>query len=66
MDTTLWVAILTGGTAVLAGWVTSLGNTRAAKVQAEASTRVQRGAARDCKEKLDDFIKAARAGLDDL
>lgn len=39
MDSTMWVAVLTGGTAVLAGWVTSLGNTRAAKIQAQASTQ---------------------------
>ena len=40
-DGTLWVAALTGGTAVLAGWVTSHGNARAAKVQAEASAQAQ-------------------------
>ncbi|MEV6528033.1 MULTISPECIES: hypothetical protein [Streptomyces] len=40
-DSTVWVAVLTGATAVLAGWVTTLGNARAARVQAEASARVQ-------------------------
>ena len=40
-DGTLWVAVLTGGTAVLASWVTSRGNARAAKVQAEASVHAQ-------------------------
>ena len=34
--------MLTGGTAVLASWVTSWGNARAAKVQAEATTRAGR------------------------
>jgi hypothetical protein len=37
----LWVAALTGGTAVLASWVTSRGNARAAKIQAEASALAQ-------------------------
>ena len=37
----MWVAVLTGGTAVLAGWVTSHGNARAARIQAEASARAQ-------------------------
>ncbi|MDF5755809.1 hypothetical protein [Spongiactinospora sp. TRM90649] len=41
MDSTVWVAILTGATAVLAGWVTSLGNARAARIQAEASAYAQ-------------------------
>ncbi|MFG1966073.1 hypothetical protein [Nonomuraea sp. NPDC049028] len=41
MDSTVWVAILTGGTAILAGWVTSLGNARAARIQAEASAKAQ-------------------------
>jgi hypothetical protein len=35
------VAVLTGGTAILAGWVTSHGNARAAKIQAEASALAQ-------------------------
>jgi hypothetical protein len=41
IDEALWVAALTGGMAVLASWVTSQGNARAARVQAEASARVQ-------------------------
>ncbi|QNP72832.1 hypothetical protein IAG44_27640 [Streptomyces roseirectus] len=41
MDSAVWVAALTGGTAVLAGWVTTLGNVRAARVQAEESARAQ-------------------------
>jgi hypothetical protein len=40
-DSGLWVAVLTGGTAVLASWVTSGGNARAARIQAEASARAQ-------------------------
>ncbi len=40
-DGTLWVAILTGGTAVLASWVTSHGTARAARIQAEASMRAE-------------------------
>jgi hypothetical protein len=40
-DSALWIALLTGGTAVLASWVTSGGNARAARIQAEASARVQ-------------------------
>jgi hypothetical protein len=40
-DSAVWVAALTGGTAVLAGWVTSHGNARAARIQAEASARAQ-------------------------
>lgn len=41
MDSTVWVAILTGGTAILAGWVASLGNARSARIQAEASAKAQ-------------------------
>ncbi|OMI88202.1 hypothetical protein BSZ07_19505 [Streptomyces sp. M1013] len=41
MDSSLWVAALTGGTAVLAGWVTSRGTARAARIQVEASSRAQ-------------------------
>jgi hypothetical protein len=41
VDSTVWVAVFTGGTAVLASWVTSQGNARATRVQAEASARVQ-------------------------
>jgi hypothetical protein len=37
VDGALLVAALTGGTAVLASWVTSRGKARAARVQAEAS-----------------------------
>lgn len=40
-DSTLWVAVLTGGTAVLASWVTSQGNARAAKIQAQAAAQAQ-------------------------
>jgi hypothetical protein len=40
-DSALWVAVLTGGTAVLASWVTSRGNARAARVQAEATAQAQ-------------------------
>ncbi|MFF2381765.1 hypothetical protein [Streptomyces sp. NPDC058108] len=40
-DSTVWVAVLTGATAVLASWVTTRGNVRAARVQADASARNQ-------------------------
>ncbi|MER7834590.1 hypothetical protein ABTY98_01440 [Streptomyces sp. NPDC096040] len=40
-DSAVWVAALTGGTAVPAGWVTNRVNARAARVQAEASARAQ-------------------------
>ncbi|MGW1901258.1 hypothetical protein ACWCQB_28400 [Streptomyces hirsutus] len=40
-DSAMWVAALTGGTAVFASWVTNLGNVRAARVQAEASAQAQ-------------------------
>ncbi|WP_151476259.1 hypothetical protein [Streptomyces albicerus] len=41
-DSTLWVAALTAGTAVLASWVTSRGTARAARIQADAAaTTVQ-------------------------
>lgn len=44
----MWVGVFTGATAVLASWVTTLGNARAAKVQAEASAQVQqRGRVRE-------------------
>ena len=36
-DSTLWVAALTAGTAVLASWVTSRGTYRAARIQADAA-----------------------------
>ncbi|MFF9119002.1 hypothetical protein ACF09Y_25990 [Streptomyces massasporeus] len=44
-DNTFWIAALTGGTAVVASWVTSRGNSRAARIQADAATaspRMQR------------------------
>jgi hypothetical protein len=40
-DSALWIAVLTGGTAVLASWVTSRGNACAARVQAQASAQAQ-------------------------
>lgn len=40
-DSTVWVAVFTGGTAVMASWVTTLGNARAARVQAETSVQAQ-------------------------
>jgi hypothetical protein len=40
-DSTVWVAVLTGGTAVLASWVTTQGNARAARAQAQASADAQ-------------------------
>ncbi|WP_037625552.1 hypothetical protein [Streptomyces aureus] len=47
-DSAMWVAAFTGGTAVLASWVTNLGNVRAARVQAEASVQAQhRGRVRE-------------------
>lgn len=44
-DSTLWtvaIAALTGGTAVLASWVTSRGSTQAARIQAEIVAQSQR------------------------
>ncbi|KIZ14920.1 hypothetical protein [Streptomyces natalensis] len=44
-DSTIWtvaIAALTGGTAVLASWVTSRGSTQAARIQAETAARSQR------------------------
>ncbi|MFI0154961.1 hypothetical protein [Streptomyces lydicus] len=44
-DSTWWtlaIAAVTGGTAVLASWVTSRGVTRAARIQAESTARAQR------------------------
>ncbi|MFH8633843.1 hypothetical protein ACH4CC_28875 [Streptomyces lydicus] len=44
-DSTWWtlaIAAVTGGTAVLASWVTSRGVTRAARIQAESTARSQR------------------------
>ncbi|MFD7918093.1 hypothetical protein ACFV3R_02510 [Streptomyces sp. NPDC059740] len=42
MYATLAIAAVTGGTAVLASWVTSRGSTRAARTQAETAARAQR------------------------
>ncbi|WP_328548304.1 hypothetical protein [Streptomyces platensis] len=44
-DSTMWtlaIAAVTGGTAVLASWVTSRGSARAARIQAETAARSQR------------------------
>ncbi|POX37542.1 hypothetical protein C3486_27885 [Streptomyces sp. Ru73] len=44
-ESTLWtlsIAAVTGGTAVLASWVTSRGSTRAARIQAETAAETQR------------------------
>ncbi|MGW7577233.1 hypothetical protein [Streptomyces sp. NPDC054765] len=44
-DSTWWtlaIAAVTGGTAVLASWVTSRGSTQAARIQAETAARSQR------------------------
>ncbi|MEW1659582.1 hypothetical protein [Streptomyces sp. NPDC093707] len=44
-DSTAWtlaIAAVTGGTAVLASWVTSRGSARAARIQAETAARSQR------------------------
>ncbi|WP_189039401.1 hypothetical protein [Streptomyces daqingensis] len=46
-DNGLWIATLTGFTAVLASWVTSRGHTRAAQLQAEAAASIQEKARRD-------------------
>ncbi|MER6980860.1 hypothetical protein [Streptomyces carpinensis] len=49
-DSALWVAALTGGTAVLTSWVTNLGNVRAARTQAQASAEAQhRGRVREAR-----------------
>ena len=37
----MWVAVFTGGTAILASWVTTHGNARTTKIQADASARAQ-------------------------
>jgi hypothetical protein len=39
---TVWVAAFTGATAILAGLVTTRGNARTARIQAEASAQAQR------------------------
>jgi hypothetical protein len=41
-DSAVWIAALTGGTAVFASWVTSRGNARAARVQSESSALADR------------------------
>lgn len=41
-DDTLWVAVLTASTAVVASWVTSKGNASAARLQAEVTGQSQR------------------------
>ncbi|MEU6380424.1 hypothetical protein [Streptomyces sp. NPDC046909] len=47
-DGAVWIAAFTGATAVLASWVTNLGNVRAARAQAEASAEAQlRGRVRE-------------------
>ncbi|MEU5094731.1 hypothetical protein [Streptomyces sp. NPDC020996] len=40
-DSAVWVAAFTGGTAVLASWVATMGSVRAARVQAEETARAQ-------------------------
>lgn len=40
-DNTLWVGVLTAGTAVVASWVTSRGTARAARIGAETTAAVQ-------------------------
>ncbi len=46
-DNTLWVGVLTAGTAVAASWLTSQGTARAARIQAETTAALQRaGSAR--------------------
>ncbi|WRZ87745.1 hypothetical protein OHB54_00735 [Streptomyces sp. NBC_01007] len=40
-DNTLWVGVLTAGTAVVASWVTGRGTARAARIQAELAARSQ-------------------------
>lgn len=41
-NSALWVALLTAATAVVASWVTSRGNSQAARVQAEAAAEAAR------------------------
>ncbi|MEU6480838.1 hypothetical protein ABZ858_28960 [Streptomyces sp. NPDC047017] len=49
-DSALWVAALTSGTAVLASWVTSLGNVRTARTQARVAADVEhRGRVREAR-----------------
>ncbi|GAA3358430.1 hypothetical protein GCM10017744_032980 [Streptomyces antimycoticus] len=56
-DSTFWIAALTGGTAVLASWVTSRGNTRAARIQADTAVLAQRA------ERLRDSRRSAYLDL---
>lgn len=42
MADAVWVGAFTGATAILASWITTRGNARAARVQAEASAQAQR------------------------
>ncbi|MET8976034.1 hypothetical protein ABZX85_10480 [Streptomyces sp. NPDC004539] len=66
-DSAVWVAALTGGTAVLAGWVTNLGNVRAARVQAEASAKAQQ-ASRVRESRRDAYLELMRCahGMSEL
>lgn len=41
MDSAMWIAIITGATAILSGWVVSLGNSRTARIQADAAVKAQ-------------------------
>ncbi|MFD0132781.1 hypothetical protein ACFVIL_02250 [Streptomyces sp. NPDC127159] len=56
-DSAFWIASLTAGTAVLASWVTSRGTARAARIQADTTTRAQRA------ERLRDSRRTAYADL---
>ncbi|MFI9029175.1 hypothetical protein [Streptomyces sp. NPDC053560] len=59
-ESTLWtlsIAAVTGGTAVLASWVTSRGSTRAARIQAETAADSQR------RERLRDSRRTAYLDL---
>ncbi|MBO8199455.1 hypothetical protein JW613_14290 [Streptomyces smyrnaeus] len=42
VDNAFWIAALTGGTAVLASWVTNQGNAKAARIQADSAAETQR------------------------
>lgn len=46
-DSGLWIAALTGATAVLASWVTSRGHTQAARLQAKVAAAAQHDARRN-------------------
>ncbi|MFE9094291.1 hypothetical protein [Streptomyces sp. NPDC007264] len=56
-DNAFWIASLTAGTAVLASWVSSRGTARAARIQADTTTRAQRV------ERLRETRRAAYAQL---